>query len=102
MPGGVPHVEAVVADRPHVTVGQLVLRGWRWWRTESQPHRLSRKVVVEGTVRWMQPDRRASRLLHFSNTEDVIEMGVGQPDRLERDASRVDLDEEPFPLLSRV
>ena len=61
-------------------MGQRAVGRWQGLRTHAERERLFRSAVVEHAVGRMQVDGRSRVRLETRNAEDVVDVGVGQPD----------------------
>ncbi len=101
--GGVADREGKRAESDRSTRDQLVFRRCQPGQsqhTEKPP--LLRKSVVPATVIRMQPHRRLGGLPHRFHSQNVVDMGVGEPDRLDLEIALPRLSENPAVILPRI
>src|SRR6266480_489704 len=103
MPGCVPHLEAQRADL-HVLTGRERTIGWgqRVRECQAKGGRLRRRRIVEWPVGRMQRNGRAGLGCYVGHTHDMIDVRVGQPDRVRLPPGLFDLMENEPRLLTRI
>jgi hypothetical protein len=69
---------------------------------EPEPAALFRQAVIERAIGGMEVDRGAGGPVHRGQAGDVIQVGVGEPDRGDPAAPPIRFGEEPLGLLSRI
>ena len=94
MAGRVAHREPVAGDHDGVPGRQRVMRRRRRRQPEAEPEALLGEGVVEGAIPRVKPDGRPGGGVHLGHADDVVEMGVGEPDGPRRQRRRSSLGEE--------
>ena len=84
------HVERQAADGEPVAIGQPMIWRGRGRRPNAQPGALLRRGVVERAVGGMQVDRHPRLGDDALHSQDMIEMGVGEPDGSQGQALGID------------
>src|SRR5205807_5496992 len=98
----VSHPEFERADLEHVAVGEGAVGRGKRLRAHPEGYRLLRNVVVQSAVARVEVDGDPTVGLEPGDTEDMIEMGVGQPDRYGCHARRRELVRDQPRLLARI
>ena len=78
------------------------LRRGRALEPEPEPFGLLRQRVVESAIGWMQVDRRAGCFVNRGHAHDVVQMGMGEPDRVQRPGPGVELGQKEPGLFARM
>src|SRR2546423_9165458 len=83
MPRRVHHLHFDLAYLEHLAVGKLAVRWRRLLKRDSVDFSLPRCGFVQSPIERMQIDRDVPTPLYRSDATNVIDVGVGDPDRFE-------------------
>ena len=87
MPRQVHDAKVVARQRDHIILVPFAIWGRRRFHGDAVGPRLRGHVVVQRTIRRVQPDRCiGKRAAHAGDAADMIEMPMRDPDRLQRDS----------------
>ena len=102
VPGREQHVDLEAGERQRLPARDGVLGVVGLVRAELRIRHVGHEVGEQVGLGLRAPDLRARRARHGSDRADVIEVAVGEEDRLERDAGLLDGRDEARRLLPRV
>ena len=98
----VPYLDRHVADPQLVAVPKQSIGFGGRIDLESEKTRLLGKLAVMVEIGWMEQNRRAGSLADRTYAADVVYVGVGQPDRVDRTTPLGRFGEKTIGFLSRI